>query len=126
MLLFSPRWLFLVPGLLTVLVSALVYLRLLAGPWSVGSVTLDVHTLFFAQTGVVLGVLGVLTGFTTRALGAKDGSFTERRYLAVLRSSPAPEVGAAGRDRPDRPRDGLGRSRARDVGTGGLRGVGGG
>lgn len=94
MLLFSPRWLFLVPGLLTFLVSALVYLRLLVGPWRVGGVTFDVHTLFFAQTGLVLGVLGVLTGLTTRALGAKDGSFTERRYLTVIRSSPAPEVGA--------------------------------
>lgn len=94
MLLFSPRWLFLVPGLSLIIVSAIVYLRLLAGPWRLGDVTFDVHTLFFAQTGLVLGVLAVLTGLATRALGAKDGSFTERRYLALLRSSPAPEAGA--------------------------------
>jgi glycosyltransferase involved in cell wall biosynthesis len=96
MLLFSPRWLFVIPGLVLLGVSLAVYARLLLGPWSIGSVTLDVHTLFFAQAGVLLGILGVLTGVTTRALGARDGLFLEHRYLKQLRDSPIPEVGAIG------------------------------
>jgi glycosyltransferase involved in cell wall biosynthesis len=96
MMLFSPRWLFLVPGLFMLVSSSLVYIRLLLGPWRLGDVTLDVHTLFFAQTGLTLGALTVLTGLATRALGARDGSFTERRYLSLIRTSPGPELGALG------------------------------
>jgi hypothetical protein len=96
MMLFSPRWLFLVPGLFMLVSSSFVYVRLLLGPWRLGQVTLDVHTLFFAQTGLTLGALTVLTGLATRALGARDGSFAERRYLSLIRTSPGPELGALG------------------------------
>src|SRR5712692_8434664 len=49
MLLCSPRWLFLYPGFLLVLVMAglLSGAWLLPGPRTIGRVTLDIHTLFF-------------------------------------------------------------------------------
>ena len=47
MLLFSPRWLFIIPGLVLFLISLLGYAALLVGPQRLGSVTFDVHTLFF-------------------------------------------------------------------------------
>lgn len=95
MALFSPRWLFAVPGAATMLLTGLLYLRLLIGPWQVGATTLDVHTMFFAQAGICLGLLLALTGVVARALGTRDGSFEEHRYIRHLVGGfPAAEVGA--------------------------------
>jgi hypothetical protein len=95
MALFSPRWLFVFPGASLLLVTGLLYLRLLVGPWQIGGTTLDVHTMFFAQAGICLGLLLVLTGVVARALGTRDGSFGEQRYLRHLSGGfPAAEVGA--------------------------------
>ena len=94
MMLFSPRWLFVIPGLVILILSLLMYLRLLLGPMVVGSVTLDVHTLFFSQAGITIGLLFVFTGVITRALGTRDGSFREHRFMGPLRDSPIPEMGA--------------------------------
>ena len=62
MLLFSPRWLFLVPGLTLALVSLAAFLRLMAGPVRLGGVTFDVNTLILASAGLVAGVQTVLLG----------------------------------------------------------------
>ena len=95
MALFSPRWLFVVPGASLLLLTGLLYARLLAGPWVVGRTTLDVHTMFFAQAGICLGLLLVLTGVVARALGTRDGSFAEQRYVRHLFGRfPAAEAGA--------------------------------
>jgi len=54
LLLFSPRWLFLYPGMLFTLVGGAFFLRLwLGGPLDIGPVRLGVHTLEMA--GLVLG-----------------------------------------------------------------------
>src|SRR5690606_4884148 len=55
MLLFSPRWLFLYPGLLLMIIGLVVGGALLRGPVSIGQVTLDVHTLLFAAVAVLVG-----------------------------------------------------------------------
>ena len=95
MALFSPRWLFVAPGLLLLLMAGLLYLRLMAGPWQLGRTTLDVHTMFVAQAGICLGLLLVLTGVLARALGTRDGAFREHRYVRHLVGDfPAAEVGA--------------------------------
>lgn len=59
MLLFSPRWLFLYPGLLLMISGLVVGGALLRGPVSMGHVTLDVHTLLFAAVAVLVGFQAV-------------------------------------------------------------------
>lgn len=53
MLLFSPLWLFFIPGSILFLISMLSYAALLYGPVKFGSVIFDVHTLFFAESVMV-------------------------------------------------------------------------
>jgi len=60
MLLYSPRWLFLIPGLISMLVGAALGAYLLPGPRQLGGATLDVHTLLFAAVAVLVGYQGVL------------------------------------------------------------------
>jgi hypothetical protein len=60
LLLFSPRWLFLYPGLVMLTVGLALTGRLMMGPLSLGTVTLDVHTMLYAAA---LALLGVQTAF---------------------------------------------------------------
>src|SRR5213080_2594152 len=59
LLLYSPRWLFLYPGALLMLLGGLTGLWLLPGPRVIGGVVFDVHTLLYAATAVLLGFQAV-------------------------------------------------------------------
>lgn len=93
MLLFSPRWLFLIPGLFTFSVCLVAYVALIAGQVQIGSVVFDVHTLFYAQAGVILGFLATTLGIIIRMFGMREGLLQEHSLLDSLRASPALEVG---------------------------------
>ncbi|MEN9848072.1 MAG: hypothetical protein RL368_812 [Pseudomonadota bacterium] len=93
MLLFSPRWLFLIPGLILFLVSTVSYAALLYQPVQIGSVIFDVHTLFFAETGVVLGFLAIALGIIIRTFGIREGLLQGHSLLEKLRASPVLEIG---------------------------------
>ena len=66
MLLYSPRWLFFYPGAALAALGAVLSTLLLSGPLRIGNVTLDVHTLLFAETCLVLGIQLILLGVFTR------------------------------------------------------------
>ncbi len=55
MLLYSPRWLFLYPGLLLMLLGTTVGILLLRGPIAIGGVTFDANTLFAAAIAILSG-----------------------------------------------------------------------
>src|SRR5207249_154257 len=66
MLLFSPRWLFLYPGLILFAVGAVLSLVLLPGPVVVAGVRLDIHTLLVAGFLALLGYQLVLFALFTK------------------------------------------------------------
>ena len=55
MLLFSPKWLFLVPGLVLTVVGTLGFFALLVGPISIGHVTFDTNTLLVCSAAILVG-----------------------------------------------------------------------
>jgi hypothetical protein len=55
MLLFSPRWLFLYPGLVLMVLGSVVGLWLLPGPRVVSGIELDVHTLLYCAMAILIG-----------------------------------------------------------------------
>ena len=55
MLLFSPRWLFLYPGILLMVIGSLIGLWLLPAARVVGGVELDVHTLLYCAMAILIG-----------------------------------------------------------------------
>lgn len=93
MLLFSPRWLFIIPGLTLALISLVIYLTLLAGPLKIGDVSFDVHTLFFAGAGIILGYLSFSFGVVARMFGIREGLLGEHAALEKVRTSPVLEIG---------------------------------
>ncbi len=94
MMLFSPRWLFMIPGLVLFILSMISYVALLSGPVSFGAVVFDVHTLFFAEAGLILGFLATALGIIIRMVGMREGLLQEHSLLEKLRATPLLEIGS--------------------------------
>jgi hypothetical protein len=93
MLIYSPRWLFLYPGLVLMGVGAAVGLWLLPGPRAVGRVTLDVHTLLYAALAVLIGFQAVFFALFTKVFAETEQLLPPDPRLARLARWLTLEVG---------------------------------
>jgi glycosyltransferase involved in cell wall biosynthesis len=83
-LLFSPRWLFLVPGMLLILLGAIGYGVALPGA-SIGAATFDAHTLLFASLSLILGYQSLWFAVLTRLFGTVEGFLPpDPRFLRLF------------------------------------------
>jgi glycosyltransferase involved in cell wall biosynthesis len=73
MLLFSPRWLFLYPGVALFGVSLAVGAWLETGPKVVGSFGLDIHTLLLSGFGTLIGYQLVVFAVFTKVFAMREG-----------------------------------------------------
>jgi hypothetical protein len=56
LLLYSPKWLFLIPGVLITIFCTIMTIVLALTPITIQDVTFDVHTLLFSALGILLGI----------------------------------------------------------------------
>jgi glycosyltransferase involved in cell wall biosynthesis len=84
LLLFSPRWLFLLPGVLLFVFGIAAGAMVAAGPVTIGSVTFDVDTLVVASAAVVIGFQGVLFWLFTRVYAGSEGFLPEEPKVQRL------------------------------------------
>ena len=84
LLLYSPRWLFLYPGLLLMLVGSVVSGWLLVGPRVVDGITLDVHTFLYAAMAIVIGYQTVIFAIFTKVFAITEGLLPEDPRLKML------------------------------------------
>jgi len=84
LLLYSPRWLFLYPGLLLMLVGAVVSGWLLVGPRVVDGITLDVHTFLYAAMAIIIGYQTVIFAIFTKVFAITEGLLPEDPRLKSL------------------------------------------
>jgi len=73
LLMYSPRWLFLYPGLTLLLLGLLAMLALLPGPLTIRHVTFDVHTLLIAALLQILGIQALSFGMLAKQFGINEG-----------------------------------------------------
>jgi glycosyltransferase involved in cell wall biosynthesis len=65
LLLYSPRWLFLIPGITLSIAGFLLSTLLIISPIKISTITFDVHTLLFTNSAIVIGFqFIVFYGFT--------------------------------------------------------------
>jgi glycosyltransferase involved in cell wall biosynthesis len=95
MLLFSPRWLFLYPGLALFAAGVVLSALLLPGPLRVGSVRLDIHTLLVAGFLALLGYQLVLFAVFTKLFAVREGFHPPNAALAHIERYVTLEVGLA-------------------------------
>jgi len=72
-LLYSPRWLFLYPGIALMVVGTLLGLWLLPAPRTFGSVTFDVHTMLYCAAMVLLGFQAIAFAVFTKLFAITEG-----------------------------------------------------
>ena len=75
LLLYSPRWLFLYPGLLLMLIGSLLEVWLWPSAKTVGGVTFDVHTMLYGAAFVLLGFQAVAFATFTKIFAIAKGLF---------------------------------------------------
>jgi hypothetical protein len=73
LLLYSPRWLFLYPGVLFMLVGTALGIWLLPSARRVGSVVFDVHTMLYAAVFVLLGYQSIVFAVLTKVFAVLEG-----------------------------------------------------
>ncbi len=73
LLLYSPRWLFLYPGMILFLVGLVLGGVLLAGPIQIGEHALDVSALVYSMAAVLIGFQAILFAAFSRAFVANEG-----------------------------------------------------
>jgi glycosyltransferase involved in cell wall biosynthesis len=84
LLLYSPRWLFLYPGLFLMTLGAVFGLWLLPGPQRVGNITFDIHTLLYAVMALLAGFQAVAFAVFTKIFGITEGLLPEDPRLNRL------------------------------------------
>lgn len=85
LLMFSPRWLFLYPGVALILLGLLGTVLLLPGPIAVtASLTLDSHTFLIAAIAILVGVQIVAFGIIARHFATTNGFLPRSAQLALL------------------------------------------
>lgn len=78
-LMYSPRWLFVVPGLLLMLFGLLGYALAMPGIQLAG-VSFDAHTLLFASLAIICGYQSVLFAIFTKTFAVGEGLMPEDIY----------------------------------------------
>lgn len=84
LLLYSPRWLFLYPGLVLMLAGTIISARLLLGPQIIEGISFDVHTLVYSALAIMLGYQSVIFAFFTKLFAITEGLLPEDPRLTRL------------------------------------------
>ena len=86
-LIFSPRWLFLYPGALLVLLGAVGYVVVLSG-FQFHGIRFDAHTLLFASLAILLGYQSILFAIFAKTFAVNEGLMPEnaamKRFFDVM------------------------------------------
>src|SRR6266436_6025388 len=73
LLLYSPRWLFLYPGIALFVLGTVVSALLIPGPRIIGNVQFDINTLLFAAMAILIGFQSVVFAAFTKFFAISEG-----------------------------------------------------
>jgi glycosyltransferase involved in cell wall biosynthesis len=93
LLLYSPRWLFLYPGMALFVLGAVISALLIPGPVMIGNVHFDINTLLFAAMAILIGFQSVVFAAFTKIFATSEGLLPEDPRLSRLFRYVTLEVG---------------------------------
>ncbi len=95
LLLYSPRWLFLYPGAVLIVLGLALSAWLLPGPKRVGTIVFDVHTLLFGAMAILIGFQSIIFAAFTKIFAISEGLLPEDPRLTRVFRYVTLEVGLA-------------------------------
>jgi len=81
LLLYSPNWLFLYPGIFLGLIGICINLWLLPGPQKIGAVTFDITTLLMGSIAILLGFQSITFSAFTRVFAIHEGLLPQDDFI---------------------------------------------
>jgi glycosyltransferase involved in cell wall biosynthesis len=81
LLLYSPRWLFLYPGIFLMGLGMVISTLLVLGPITLAGRTFDIHTLLYSAMAIVLGYQAILFAVFTKIFAISEGLMPEDQRL---------------------------------------------
>ena len=84
LLIYSPRWLFLYPGLTLMAVGLLAMLVLMSGPKTIHGITFDIHTMLYASTAVLVGLQAIALSLFSRAYAVRAQLLPPNDFVATF------------------------------------------
>jgi len=93
LLLYSPRWLFLYPGIALMTLGLALSAWLLPGPRRVGAIVFDVHTLLFGAMAILIGFQSIVFAAFTKIFAISEGLLPEDPRLTRVFRYVTLEVG---------------------------------
>jgi glycosyltransferase involved in cell wall biosynthesis len=93
LLLYSPRWLFLYPGIALFVLGTSICAALLPGPRRIGNIVFDVHTLLFGAMAILIGFQSVVFATFTKLWAISEGLLPEDARLSRMFRYVTLEVG---------------------------------
>jgi glycosyltransferase involved in cell wall biosynthesis len=84
LLLYSPRWLFLYPGIALFVLGTAVSALLIPGPRMIGNVQFDINTLLFAAMAILIGFQSVVFAAFTKIFAISEGLLPEDPRLTKM------------------------------------------
>ena len=79
LLMYSPRWLFLIPGSLVILLGLIGYALALPGV-TIGGATFDAHTLLFSSVAIICGYQGIVFAVLAQTFSVNEGLMPETAF----------------------------------------------
>ncbi len=95
LLLYSPRWLFLYPGIALFILGIAISLWLIPGPQKIGRVTFDIHTLLFGAMVILIGFQSINFAAFSKVFAITEGLLPSDPRLDRLFKYITLEVGLA-------------------------------
>jgi glycosyltransferase involved in cell wall biosynthesis len=93
LLMYSPRWLFLYPGIAMTSIGVLATIWLMPGTRTIGSINLDVHTMLYALMFVVLGVQAITFATLAKTFAVREGLVPQNEKTSFIMSYFSLELG---------------------------------
>ena len=84
LLLYSPHWLFLYPGIFFTLLGVLTSAILLPGPLRIRNINLDIDTLLYSSLLVIVGVQSIIFSIFTHVFGVNSGLLPQDKLTDQL------------------------------------------
>ena len=96
MLLFSPKWLFFVPGIMLFSIGLFGFIALLLGPLEVGGIRFDTNTLLICAAMLLVGFQALFFAIFTKAFAVRFGILPPDKRTTFILNSHTVEIGIAG------------------------------
>jgi hypothetical protein len=93
MLAYAPNWVFLAPGSLLTMLSALALAWLIPGPQTINGITFDINTMLVAAVGLLFGVQVVLFGLLAKKYLIATGLVPDSPRFAKISNAITLEYG---------------------------------